>query len=61
MTERSLSVLKQVKDYLRSTMYQQRLNNFTVLAIECDLSESLDYDAVVDNFMHQNLRHIVLK
>ena len=59
--ERSFSVLKQVKTYLRSTMGQQRLNDLAVLAIERDLSKSLDYDSVVDNFMQQNPRRITLK
>ena len=59
--ERSFSVLKRVKTYLRSTMGQQRLNNLAILAIERDLSKSLDYDSVVDNFMHQNQRRITLK
>ena len=59
--ERSFSVLKRVKTYLRSTMGQQRLNNLAVLAIERDLSKSLDFDSVVDNFMEQNPRRITLK
>ena len=59
--ERSFSVLKQVRTYLRSIMGQQGLNNLAILAIEHDLSKSLDYDSVVDNFMHQNQCHITLK
>ena len=59
--ERSFSVLKRVKTYLRSTMGQQRLNDLAVLAIERDLSKSLDYDSVVDKFMQQNPRRITLK
>ena len=35
--ERSFSVLKRVKTYLRSTMGQQRLNDLAILAIERDL------------------------
>ena len=59
--ERSFSVLKRVKTYLRSTMGQQRLNDLAILAIERDLSRSLNFDSVVDNFMHQNPRRIQLK
>ena len=43
LAERSVSALKQVETYLRSTMGQQRLNDLAVLAIEKDISKSLDY------------------
>uniref|UniRef100_A0A1X7U5U3 TTF-type domain-containing protein n=1 Tax=Amphimedon queenslandica TaxID=400682 RepID=A0A1X7U5U3_AMPQE len=61
--ERSFSVLNRVKTYLRATMSQQRLSNLSVLAIEHDLSNSqtLDYEQVVDTFMVQNPRRIILK
>ena len=36
--ERSFSCLKRIKNYLRSTMSQERLNNLTLLHIERDLS-----------------------
>ena len=60
-SERSFSALKRVKTYLRSTIGEQRLNDLSVLAIERDLSKSLDYELVVDNFMLQNPRRITLK
>lgn len=59
--ERFFSVLKRVKSYLRSTMRQERLSNLSILAIEHDLSRSLNYNLVVDSFMHFNLCRIQLK
>ena len=58
--ERSFSVLKRIKNYLRSTIGQQRLNDLSILAIEQDLAKSLNFDLVVDIFMRQNLRRIIL-
>lgn len=59
--ERSFSVLKRVKTYLQFPMGQQRLNGSAILAIECDLSKSVDFDSVVDSLMQQNPHHITLK
>lgn len=59
--ERSFSVLKRVKSYLRSTMGQQRLNDLAILAIERDFSKCMDFESVVDNFMYQNPRRIQLQ
>jgi hypothetical protein len=36
--ERTFNVLKQVENYYRSTMGQDRLNGFTTLSISCDFS-----------------------
>ena len=58
--ERSFSVLKRIKNYLRSTIGQQRLNDLSILAIEQDLAKSLNFDLVVDIFMRQNPRRIIL-
>jgi len=42
--ERSFSVLKRVKNYLRLTMTNERLNTLTLLNIEADLLKSLNMD-----------------
>ena len=59
--ERSFSVLRREKTYLRSTMGQERLTDISILAINRDLAKSIDFDSVVDNFMRQNPRRIVLQ
>lgn len=48
--ERSFSALKRVKNYLRSTLSQVRLNNLAILYIECNSLSSVNYDEVIDNF-----------
>jgi len=48
--ERSLSALplKFIKNYLRSTMTDERLNGMALLFVHPDIT--LDYDAVIDEF-----------
>ena len=48
--ERSLSKLKLIKTYLRSTMGQNRLTNLANLSIEREQRESLDFDEEIDQF-----------
>jgi len=48
--ERSFSALKWVKNYLRSTIGQQRMNNLSLLTIECDLTNIIEHDDVIDTF-----------
>ncbi|KAJ8721091.1 hypothetical protein PYW08_006556 [Mythimna loreyi] len=54
--ERSFSCLKRVKNYLRSTMTDKRLNSLAILNIESTLLMSLNYDDVIDNFAKQKCR-----
>ena len=48
--ERSFSVLKRIKTYLRATMGQERLTHLAVLSIERELSRNIDLDSVIDHF-----------
>jgi len=52
--ERSFSALKFIKNYLRSTMTDERLNALAVLFVHPDIT--LDYDAVIDEFGKSNRR-----
>ena len=54
--ERSFSCLKRVKNYLRSTLSQERLNRFAILPIEKDLTKSLDCDHLIDLFAEKKSR-----
>ena len=59
--ERSFSALKRIKNYLRSTMTEQRLTNLAILSIERELSKVLSLDEVVDRFANKDKnRRIIL-
>ncbi|KAL6486779.1 hypothetical protein MHYP_G00034050 [Metynnis hypsauchen] len=48
--ERSFSRLKLIKTYLRSTMGQERLSGLSVISINCEISQQLSCDDVIDDF-----------
>ena len=56
-SERSFSALKIVNTYLRSSMSEQRLNNYLLLHIHKDLTDSCDIEKVSKNFIAVNTEH----
>ena len=50
-SERSFSALRRVKNYLRSTMTQQRLNNLMVLHVHKDITDQIELKAVATEFV----------
>lgn len=54
--ERSFSCLKRVKNYLRSTQAQNRLNFLMTLAVEADLLSQINFDEVIQNFAEKKAR-----
>uniref|UniRef100_A0A7N0TTH6 TTF-type domain-containing protein n=1 Tax=Kalanchoe fedtschenkoi TaxID=63787 RepID=A0A7N0TTH6_KALFE len=54
--EQSFSKLKLLKTYLRSSMSQERLNDLSILSIEKDMLESIDYDTLVNDFASKKAR-----
>ncbi|XP_060877870.1 zinc finger MYM-type protein 1-like [Metopolophium dirhodum] len=48
--ERSFSCLKRVKNYLCSTMTQQKMNSLAILNIENQITRQLSFDEIIDNF-----------
>ena len=46
--KRSFSKLKIVKNYLRSTMGQDRVTDLLIISIEEDLAKKGSYDEVID-------------
>ncbi|XP_021979362.1 zinc finger MYM-type protein 1-like [Helianthus annuus] len=56
--ERSFSKLKLIKNYLRSTMSQERLNGLAIMSIERDFLEELDYDSFIKQFASVKARKI---
>ncbi|KAF7106331.1 hypothetical protein CFC21_107070 [Triticum aestivum] len=52
--ERSFSKLKLLKNYLRSTMTQERLNGLATLCIEKKLLDEIDIDPIISDFASRN-------
>lgn len=58
--ERSFSALKRVKNYLRSTIEENRLNSLSVMYIESEIMQSIDYDDVIRSFAQKKARRMIL-
>ena len=58
--ERSFSKLKLLKNYLRSTMSQERLNGLAMCTIEKDILDSIDLNTVLDDFASRNARRSIV-
>lgn len=54
--ERTFSALRRVKNYLRSTMGQSRLNHFIVLHAHKQRTDDLDICEVAKDFASKNSR-----
>ncbi|XP_072149505.1 uncharacterized protein [Setaria viridis] len=54
--ERTFSKLKLLKNHLRSTMSQERLNGLATLCIEKTLWDEIDTDAIINDFASRNVR-----
>jgi hypothetical protein len=54
--QRSFSKLKLLKNYLRLTMTQDRLNGLAILCIEKKLLDEIDIYGIIDDFVSQNVR-----
>jgi hypothetical protein len=54
--ERTFSKLKLLKNYLRSTMSQQRLYGLATLCIEKKLLDDVDIDPIISEFALRNVR-----
>ncbi|ESO05720.1 hypothetical protein HELRODRAFT_77310 [Helobdella robusta] len=55
--ERSFSVMGRIKNFLRSTLGQQKLNSLSLLYIEKELlNSSINYDKLIDEFAELKVR-----
>jgi len=57
--KRSFSKLKLLKNYLRSTMSQERLNGLAMYTIEKDILDTIDLDTVIDDFASRNAQRSI--
>ena len=58
--ERSFSKLKSIKNYLRTTMNQDRLSDLGMLAIENKIAREVDYSNIIDHFAQKKARKVKL-
>lgn len=60
--ERSFSKLKLIKNYLRNSMGEEKLNAFSLMSIENEIMQSLNFDQIIDEFVLSKSRkkHISL-
>lgn len=54
--ERSFSLLGRVKNELRTKMKQERLSWLSLMAIESELTKSLDFDDIIQEFAQRKVR-----
>ena len=54
--ERSFSVLKRIKNCLRSNMLQERLNGLAMLNINCDMAREMDFSRLIEMFAEKKAR-----
>ena len=59
--ERSFSKLKLLKNCLRSTMLQERLNGLAMCSIEKDVLDNINLDTVLEDFASRNARRRFFK
>ena len=57
--ERTFSKLKFVKNNLRSTMGQKRLNSLMLVNVERDLTKVLDYEQVINSFADTQMQNML--
>lgn len=58
--ERSFSKLKLIKTYLRSIMSQERLTGLALISVEHQLSSSLNYSKLIQDFAAAKVRKVDL-
>jgi hypothetical protein len=57
--ERSFSKLKLLKNYLRSTMTQERLTDLATIALEGDLLDKIDYEYIIEDFISRSTKRMM--
>ena len=53
---RLFSVLKRIKNYLRSTMCQMQLTSLGTLAVESELAKQVNFDVIIESFANKKAR-----
>ena len=59
-SERSFSMLKLIKNRLRASMLQDRLNSLSIMSIESDLLRKISYSEIINEFPERKARKVFL-
>lgn len=59
--ERSFSKLKLIKNRLRTSMTEERLNTLALLSIESDILRQINYEDIISDFINTKLRRKLIK
>lgn len=58
--ERSVSVLRKIKNYLQSVMTEKRLNSLAILTIQSEITRMLECDDIIVSYASNNVRRKAL-
>lgn len=58
--ERSFSAMRRIKTWVRTSMYQERFTNLSILHIEKDVTKNMDTECILNEFSKSS-RMMVLK
>lgn len=58
--ERSFSKLKLVKNRLRTTMSEDRLNFLCIMSLECDILRQISYEDIINKFVNIKCRRVAM-
>ena len=59
--ERSFSSLSMIKNYLRSNMSENRLNDLSILSIENYVLNNISFDKIIHRFSETKVRRKIIK
>ncbi len=59
--ERSFSALKRLKSPLRTSINDDKLSSLALMSIERDITQKLDYEDVINEFVSKKLRKKFIK
>lgn len=54
--ERSFSKLKLIKTYLRNAIGQDRLNSLSIISIENEIANTINYEDIIEDFANSKAR-----
>lgn len=56
--ERSFSKLKYIKNYLRNSLTDHKLNSLSLMCIERNILETIDFNEIIDTFISSKIRRV---